>query len=153
LAWQLEPKTMSNQDNEDEISRKDEPRERDRMRSAGGTDMRENYLARMMRWLLARGRSWGSHPSRQLRLRETLALGERRFIAVVEFERQKFLIAGTGSSVAMLAALPGEGGQEQRQPGATPEVRDKNEEQKRVAHEDPTWEFSSTGSNRQLIRR
>jgi flagellar biogenesis protein FliO len=127
------------------------------MRSAGGTDMRENYLARMMRWLLARGRSWGSHPARQLRLRETLALGERRFIAVVEFERQKFLIAGTGSSVAMLAALPNEGGQEQRQPGATREVRDKNEgkneEQKRVPHEDPTWEFSSTGSNRQLIRR
>ena len=135
------------------------------MRSAGGTDMRENYLARMLRWLLARGRSWGAHPARQLRLRETLALGERRFIAVVEFERQKFLIAGTGSSVAMLAALPNEGGQEQWQPGATCEMRDKNEnknegknedkneEQKRVPQEDPTWEFSSAGSNRQLIRR
>jgi flagellar biogenesis protein FliO len=131
------------------------------MRSAGGTDMRENYLARMLRWLLARGRSWGSHPARQLRLRETLALGERRFIAVVEFERQKFLIAGTGSSVAMLAALPNEGGQEPWQPGATREVRDhnegqnkgKNEKQQRMPQEDPTWEFSSTGSNRQLIRR
>ena len=128
------------------------------MRSAGGTDMRENYLARMLRWLLARGRSWGSHPSRQLRLRETLALGERRFIAVVEFERQKFLIAGTGSSVAMLAALPNDGSQEQNsQPGATREVRDKNrdenQEQKKLAQEVPTWEFNSTGSNRQLIRR
>jgi flagellar biogenesis protein FliO len=127
------------------------------MRSAGGNDMRENYLARMLRWLLARGRSWGSHPARQLRLRETLALGERRFIAVVEFERQKFLIAGTGSSVGMLAALPNEGCQEPWQPGATREVRDanegKNEEQKRLPQEIPTWEFSSTGSNRQLIRR
>jgi len=124
------------------------------MTSLGGADMRGNHLARMLRWLLARGRFWGSHPPRQLRLRETLALGERRFIAVVEFERQKFLIAGTGSSVAMLAALPTEDRDKQGwQSGATREVRDKNEEQKRVPHEDPTWEFSKTGSSRQLIRR
>ena len=62
-------------------------------------------MARILHWLAALVRSWRSHPSRQLYLRETLALGERRFIAVVEFERQKFLIAGTGSSVAMLTAL------------------------------------------------
>jgi flagellar biogenesis protein FliO len=68
-----------------------------------------NYLARIWHWLTVLGRCWRSHPSRELRLRETLALGERRFIAVVEFERQKFLIAGTGSSVAMLTALPSQG--------------------------------------------
>ena len=70
---------------------------------------RGNYLTRILHWLAALVRSWRSHPSRQLYLRETLALGERRFIAVVEFERQKFLIAGTGSSVAMLTALPSQG--------------------------------------------
>jgi flagellar biogenesis protein FliO len=43
---------------------------------------------------------------RQLRLRESLALGERRFVAVVEFEQQRFLIGGTSSSVALLSQLP-----------------------------------------------
>jgi flagellar biogenesis protein FliO len=64
----------------------------------------------MLQWLTALGHSWRPHPSRQLYLRETLALGERRFIAVIEFERQKFLIAGTGTSVAMLTALPSTAG-------------------------------------------
>jgi len=64
---------------------------------------KRDYLARIWQWLTALGRS---HPSRQLRLQETLALGERRFLAVIEFERQKFLIAGTGNSVAMLTPLP-----------------------------------------------
>jgi len=41
-----------------------------------------------------------------LRLAETLDLGERRLVAVVEFEGQRFLIAATSSSVALLAALP-----------------------------------------------
>jgi len=102
------------------------------------------YLGRTLHWLAALGRSWGSHPSRQLRLRETLALGERRFIAVVEFERQKFLIAGTGTSVAMLTALPGEASAKQStkenlKPEAAPE-------------EVPTWSFASQGSARHLIR-
>lgn len=43
---------------------------------------------------------------RRLRLAETLDLGERRLVAVVEFEGQRFLIAATSSSVALLAALP-----------------------------------------------
>ena len=98
------------------------------------------YLGRTLHWLAALGRSLSSHPSRQLRLRETLALGERRFIAVVEFERQKFLIAGTGTSVAMLTALPGEAStKENPKPEAAPE-------------EVPTWSFASQGSARHLIR-
>jgi hypothetical protein len=58
------------------------------------------------RWLSLLVPGWCSRPARQLRLRETLALGERRFVAVVEFEQQRFLIGGTGSSLAMLAQLP-----------------------------------------------
>jgi flagellar biogenesis protein FliO len=62
--------------------------------------------ARLWRWLTFVRVGWGSRPQRQLRLCETLGLGERRFLAVVEFEQQRFLIAGTASSVALLAELP-----------------------------------------------
>ena len=58
-----------------------------------------------MRWLAC---FW--HPSqlrarRQLRLCESLALGEKRFVSVVEFADQKFLVGGTGTSLALLAVL------------------------------------------------
>lgn len=59
------------------------------------------WLARLTRLLQSRTR-----PQKQLRLCETLGLGERRFIAVVQFEQQKFLIGGTGSSLALLTRLP-----------------------------------------------
>jgi flagellar biogenesis protein FliO len=45
---------------------------------------------------------------RKMRLCETLSLGERRFLALVVVERQRFLVGGTGSSVALLARLPSE---------------------------------------------
>jgi flagellar biogenesis protein FliO len=112
------------------------------MRSANcAVTVRADYLARMGQWLAALGRSWRSRPSRQLRLQETLALGERRFLAVVEFERQKFLIAGTGNSVAMLARLPTE---RSAQDNPRPEA---------AREEIPTWEFNREGPSRQLIRR
>ncbi len=50
-----------------------------------------------------------ARPEKLLRLTETLSLGERRFLAVVECERQKFLIGGTASSVCLLTEL-GAGG-------------------------------------------
>jgi flagellar biogenesis protein FliO len=134
-------------------------REKKAMRSTSwAMTSRRNYLARILHWLAAHGRSWRSHPSRQLHLRETLALGERRFIAVVEFERQKFLIAGTGSSVAMLTALPSPETSPQNAEGARPagqgEERHKKKEAHSTAHEEvPTWEFSTLESARQLIRR
>jgi len=40
-----------------------------------------------------------------LRLCETLALGERRFLAVVQFEQQKFLIGTAGNSISLLTRL------------------------------------------------
>ena len=42
---------------------------------------------------------------RQLRLCESLPLGERRFVAVVEFERARFLVGGTSASLVLLARL------------------------------------------------
>ena len=56
-------------------------------------------------WLRRVTQKLRTRPLRQLRLCETLPLGERRFLAVVQFEEQKFLIGGTGSSIALLAQL------------------------------------------------
>jgi flagellar biogenesis protein FliO len=50
---------------------------------------------------------------RRLRLSETLSLGEKRFLAVVQFQQQEFLVGGTGNSIALLARLDA--------PGVTPE--------------------------------
>jgi len=41
---------------------------------------------------------------RRLRLRETLSLGDKRFLAVVEYRHQEILVAGTASSITVLAA-------------------------------------------------
>jgi flagellar biogenesis protein FliO len=46
------------------------------------------------------------HKRRLLAITETAGLGERRFVAVVQFERQRFLIGGSQSSVTLLANLP-----------------------------------------------
>ncbi len=42
---------------------------------------------------------------RRLRLCESLPLGERRFVAVVEFEKTRFLVGGTASSLVLLSRL------------------------------------------------
>lgn len=42
---------------------------------------------------------------KRLRLCESLALGERRFVAVVEFESARFLVGGTPSSLVLLSRL------------------------------------------------
>ena len=43
-----------------------------------------------------------------LSVRETASLGERRFVAVIQFEGQRFLIGASPSSVSLLARLPDE---------------------------------------------
>jgi len=42
---------------------------------------------------------------RRLRLSETLSLGEKRLIAVVEFEQQRFLVAATPENISLLQTL------------------------------------------------
>jgi len=42
---------------------------------------------------------------RTLRLAETLSLGEKRLVAVVEFDNQRFLIAATQQNVTLLQSL------------------------------------------------
>ncbi len=64
-------------------------------------------------WLRARS-CWariarlGRAQPRRLRLTETLPLGERRFVAVLEFDGIRFLLGGTASSLVLLARLESE---------------------------------------------
>jgi flagellar biogenesis protein FliO len=43
-----------------------------------------------------------------LSVRETAALGDRRFVSVIQFERQRFLIGSSPSAVTLLARLADE---------------------------------------------
>src|SRR6266853_409271 len=43
-----------------------------------------------------------------LSVRETAALGDRRFVSVIQFERHRFLIASSPSAVTLLAQLSDE---------------------------------------------
>jgi flagellar biogenesis protein FliO len=45
---------------------------------------------------------------RDLRVVETISLGNRNFLAVVGYQEQRFLIAGTASSIALLADVTDE---------------------------------------------
>jgi flagellar biogenesis protein FliO len=51
-------------------------------------------------------------PAKTLRLCESLPLGERRFVAVVEVEKERFLVGGTANSLVLLSRLPSLGGNE-----------------------------------------
>jgi hypothetical protein len=46
---------------------------------------------------------------KKLRLSESLPLGDRRFLAVIEFEGSRFLIGGTSNSLALLTRLKNSG--------------------------------------------
>jgi Flagellar biosynthesis protein, FliO len=58
---------------------------------------------RMLGWLRAR-REW-QRKSRRLSLCETISLGEKRFVAIVQVDDQHFLLGGASTSVSMLAQL------------------------------------------------
>jgi|HubBroStandDraft_3_1064219.scaffolds.fasta_scaffold29285_3 hypothetical protein len=45
------------------------------------------------------------HPRKRLRVCETVALGEKRFVAVIEVDGEQFLVGGGSTSVATLARL------------------------------------------------
>lgn len=44
-------------------------------------------------------------PPRRLRLCETLSLGEKRFVAVIEFDGLRFLVGATPASMVLLERL------------------------------------------------
>jgi flagellar biogenesis protein FliO len=68
----------------------------------------ERALRWWERWRRMGWRAIRRAPKR-LRLCESLPLGERRFVAVVEFDAARFLVGGTGSSLVLLSRLPDNG--------------------------------------------
>jgi flagellar biogenesis protein FliO len=64
-----------------------------------------NTMRRRMTALWARMLRLGGRAPRRLRLCESLPLGERRFVAVVEFDAARFLVGGTPSSLVLLSRL------------------------------------------------
>lgn len=63
----------------------------------------QGMTLRLRRW-------WGAlsarRTDRRLQLRETLPLGDRRFVALVEINGQELLLGCTQSSVSLLKELP-----------------------------------------------
>ncbi len=66
---------------------------------------RQNNLWQRARSLFERVLCLSKHAPRRLRLCESLPLGERRFVAVIEFESARFLVGGTSASLVLLARL------------------------------------------------
>src|SRR5436305_10389037 len=52
-------------------------------------------------------RSFPGRPVRQLRVRETLALGDKRQLLIVECGERQLLIGAAGNFLTMLSELPG----------------------------------------------
>jgi len=68
-------------------------------------------LKLVWRSVIRRSISWvrrSGSKRKTLAVRETAALGDRRFVSVIQFERQRFLIGSGPSSVTLLAQLPDE---------------------------------------------
>jgi flagellar biogenesis protein FliO len=55
-------------------------------------------------WKSLVSRTRGQHKA--LSVGESAPLGDRRFVSVIQFERQRFLIGSSPSSVTLLAQLP-----------------------------------------------
>jgi hypothetical protein len=60
-------------------------------------------LSRLRRWLQARREERSG--DRRLRVAETVSLGEKRFVAVVQVDGRHFLLAGGPTNIALLAQL------------------------------------------------
>jgi hypothetical protein len=61
-----------------------------------------NGFSRVLSWL---NRNYSISKSRQLRVAETVSLGDKRFVAVVQVEGRKFLIGGGTAGVSLLTQL------------------------------------------------
>ncbi len=60
----------------------------------------------MNHWWTNLFRSWTKRTPRQLCLGETLALGERQFVSIIEFGETRYLIGRTAASLSLLAQIP-----------------------------------------------
>ena len=88
--------------------------------AAQGLSFSWNRLRSCLHELWRRVLRIGQRTPKSLRLCASLPLGERRFVAVVEFERARFLVGGTSSSLVLLSQLRdcGAGAEEEMESGA-----------------------------------
>ena len=57
------------------------------------------------RWVLTHSKLRVHAKSRRMRVSETVSLGDKRFVSIVEVDGQSFLIGGGSSGVALLTSL------------------------------------------------
>lgn len=67
--------------------------------------------ARIFRWAVASFRrvagTWkAQRHAKAMRLCETISLGDKRFLAIVQVDEERILIGGSASTVALLTRLP-----------------------------------------------
>jgi flagellar biogenesis protein FliO len=72
-----------------------------------GTLSLMNFFRAGFGWLhrIANAKIWRRN-ARRLRVSETISMGNRGYLAVIQFEQQRFLVGGTTNSIALLAQLP-----------------------------------------------
>ena len=56
-----------------------------------------------LRWIMQRAKA--QHARKNLRVCESVSLGEKRFVAVVQVDDERFLIGGSSGSVSLLTRL------------------------------------------------
>ena len=84
-----------------------------RPEAAAGEDGRGGRGDLFARFLAELGRAFRRTPlgrlkirrARRLRVRETISLGERRLVAIVECDEREFLVGATGQTISLLAPL------------------------------------------------
>jgi Flagellar biosynthesis protein, FliO len=75
---------------------------------AGSADI-VNAARRAFRWMVRqRQRVLTARTSRRLRVVESVSLGEKRFVSILNVDGEQFLIGGSTSNIALLAKLDGE---------------------------------------------
>jgi hypothetical protein len=86
----------------------------------------EQGLATLRRaWKWMHERSKLQRKSRKLRVCESAQLGDKKFVALIQADGQRFLIGGTSTSISLLAALPSRKSTRSQAPKAIPfEVRE-----------------------------
>ncbi len=58
---------------------------------------------RALKWIMQRARA--QQARKNLRVCETVSLGEKRFVAVVQVDEERFLIGGSSNAVSLLTRL------------------------------------------------
>ncbi len=69
-------------------------------------DWSQTLLVRVwsaLRWIMQRARA--QQARKNLRVCETVSLGEKRFVAVVQVDEERFLIGGSSGAVSLLTRL------------------------------------------------